>query len=65
MEQASCICPNSHIEKSIRSPQDALYTILDRATQGETVRIWYSHNPDEMCGFLDYSVSFHSMKCKA
>lgn len=51
LEQASFICPNSHIEKSICSSQAALHTILGRAAQGEAVRIWYSHNPDEMCGF--------------
>lgn len=51
MEQASYICPNSPIENSIRSAQRSLHAILDRATQGEAVRIWYSHNPDEMCGF--------------
>ena len=56
LEQASCIWPtdadtHSNIEKSIRSAQSALHTILDRAAQGESVRIWYSHNPDEMCGF--------------
>ena len=56
LEQASCIWPtdadtHSNIEKSIRSAKSALHTILDRAAQGESVRIWYSHNPDEMCGF--------------
>lgn len=51
LEQAFFICPNSHIEKSICSSQAALHTILGRAAQGEAVRIWYSHNPDEMCGF--------------
>lgn len=51
MEQASYICPNSHIEKSLRSAQRSLHTILNRAAQGEAVRIWYNHNPDEMCGF--------------
>lgn len=25
--------------------------ILRRAADGEPVRLWYSHNPDEMCGF--------------
>ena len=51
LEQASFICPNSHIGTSICSSQAALHTILGRAAQGEAVRIWYSHNPDEMCGF--------------
>lgn len=56
LEQASCIWPmdadiHSYIEESIRSAQSAFRTILDRAAQGEPVRIWYSHNPDEMCGF--------------
>lgn len=51
MEQASYICPNSPIEKSLRSSQRSLHTILDRAAQGEAVRIWYSHTPAEICGF--------------
>ena len=51
LEQAAFICPHNRIENSIHSAQFALHTVLDRAACGETVRIWYSHIPDEMCGF--------------
>lgn len=51
LEQAAFICPHNRIEKSIHSAQFALHTVLDRAARGEAVRVWYSHNPDEMCGF--------------
>ena len=37
--------------ETLRSAKTALHEILDRASRGEPVRIWYSHNPDEICGF--------------
>lgn len=37
-------------EESIRNNQKALDEILQRSADGDSVRIWYSHNPDEMCG---------------
>lgn len=56
LEQSSPVCPNGednerHIEEMLRTGQNALHEILERTSRGEPVRIWYSHNPDEMCGF--------------
>lgn len=35
----------------ILQAQSDLKTVLDRIASGEDVRIWYSENPDELCGF--------------
>lgn len=42
---------DQQIETILQSAQHALHQILNRASDGEPIRIWYSHNPDEMCGF--------------
>lgn len=39
------------VETALEEARDALRTLLDRSSGGEAVRIWYSHNPDEACGF--------------
>lgn len=56
LEQAFFVWPNredneQYILETLRSAKTALHEILDRASRGEPVRIWYSHNPDEICGF--------------
>ena len=38
------------IDKKLQDAQTALAAILERCSAGETIRVWYSHNPDEMCG---------------
>lgn len=38
------------LEKKLLKTQDDLASVLQRCASGEAIRIWYSHNPDEMCG---------------
>ena len=56
LEQLHLVWPDRRnseqsIEEILRTAQNALHEILDRTSHGESVRIWYSHNPDEICGF--------------
>lgn len=57
LEQAFFVWPNredneQYILETLRSAKTALHEILDRASRGEPVRIWYSHNPDEFAGSI-------------
>ena len=38
------------IDRKLQDAQTALTAVLRRYSAGEDVRVWYSHNPDEMCG---------------
>ena len=38
------------VSNLMQSSKDALYSVRNRAASGEDIRIWYSDNPDEMCG---------------
>ena len=40
----------SQIDDRLKRNQEALDSVLARCADGESVRVWYSHNPDEMCG---------------
>ncbi len=39
-----------YIEERMDTAKSSLQEILRRSAQGELVRIWYSHNPEEICG---------------
>lgn len=39
------------IDKRLQTALNALQIIQKRVADGEPLRIWYSHNPDEICGF--------------
>lgn len=39
-----------HVEEKIQRTTAALSSVMERYVLGEDVRIWYSHNPDELCG---------------
>lgn len=38
------------IEEKIRNAQQSFSEICRRSASGDAIRIWYSHNPDELCG---------------
>ena len=38
------------IDRKLQDAQTALTSVLGRCSAGEDIRVWYSHNPDEMCG---------------
>lgn len=42
---------DSRAKEQLETARTGLDAILVRTAQGETVRLWYSNNPDEMCGF--------------
>lgn len=48
------IYPHDHVEKwvdkMIKTAQSNLETISKRSAEGESMRIWYSDQPDELCG---------------
>lgn len=54
LEQAFSVWPmenaTQQIDEKLRDAQTALTAVLERCSAGETVRVWYSHNPDELCG---------------
>lgn len=41
---------DDELEEKLNKEQKSLDTVLKRCSAGEPIRIWYSHNPDEMCG---------------
>lgn len=54
LEQAFSVWPKKHtaqqIDERLQDAQAALTAVLVRCSAGEPVRVWYSHNPDELCG---------------
>lgn len=44
-------------EEMMNTARESLDAVLTRAKLGEPVRVWYSDNPDELCGFC------HLMSC--
>lgn len=41
----------SHLDNSLQKATEALELVCRKAQEGEPLRIWYSDNPDEACGF--------------
>ena len=54
LEQLYSIYPNDEGKQAARDmlqqAKDNLNTLYNRALAGEPMRIWYSNNPDELCG---------------
>lgn len=54
MEQLFSIYPDNEgkqaAQELLQKAQSNLYTVCDRAAAGEALRIWYSNQPDELCG---------------
>lgn len=38
------------LDEELQRARENLASLLERSARGEEVRVWYSHNPDEMCG---------------
>lgn len=43
---------SEQIDHTMEEARENLSKILQRSSEGETVRLWYSGQPDELCGFL-------------
>lgn len=41
---------DDELEERILKDQSNLDSLLERCSDREPIRVWYSHNPDEMCG---------------
>lgn len=39
------------IDRQMKEAAASYQTLLERAAEGEAVRVWYSRQPDELCGF--------------
>lgn len=55
---------DSQIEETLRVSSDALSTVLNRCASGECIRIWYSHNPNELCGMYWLMTHLHGLKSR-
>lgn len=54
LEQLYCVYPHeeglSAAQTQLQRARDHLVAVCDRASRGEELRIWYSDQPDELCG---------------
>ncbi len=50
------------IDHSMDSATKGLTDVLNRSANGETVRLWYSSQPDEMCGFYWMTAQLNDLK---
>lgn len=50
------------IDRSMDSAAKGLTDVLNRSANGETVRLWYSSQPDEMCGFYWMTAQLNGLK---
>lgn len=50
------------IDEKMQNTANALTAILERYSTGEEVRIWYSDNPDEICGMYWFMAQFQTVK---
>lgn len=50
------------IDRSVDSAAKGLTDVLNRSADGEAVRLWYSNQPDEMCGFYWMTAQLNSLK---
>lgn len=50
------------IDHSMDSATKGLTDVLNRSANGETVRLWYSNQPDEICGFYWMTAQLNSLK---
>lgn len=50
------------LEEELQNARQDLASVLARCAEGEDVRVWYSHNPDEMCGMHWLMAQLHPLK---
>jgi len=66
LEQLYSIFPNDKIHQEVQEllkrTKTDLQTIYDRAAAGEDLRIWYSDQPDELCGVYWFMDQLNQMK---
>ena len=52
------------VEEKIQKIKTTLYSVIERYVAGEEVRIWYSYNPDELCGMYWLMKQFQPLNCQ-
>lgn len=50
------------LEEELQNARRDLDSVLARCAGGEDVRVWYSHNPDEMCGMYWLMAQLNTLK---
>ena len=62
------VCPFSdlehQIEEKMQKAKTALSSVMERYINGEEIRIWYSHNPDELCGMYWLMEQLRPLNCQ-
>lgn len=63
LEHLYSVYPNDEgcqaADEIVKRANEALKTICERAAAGEAIRIWYSNQPDEMCGLYWFMGQFN------
>ncbi len=66
LEEADAVWPGAafsqNIETKLQTCKAAANTVCERSAAGEAIRVWYSHNPDEACGFYWLMAQLHGLK---
>ena len=52
------------VEEKIQKIKTTLSSVIERYVAGEEVRIWYSYNPDELCGMYWLMKQFQPLNCQ-
>ena len=52
------------VEEKIQKIKTTLSSVIERYVAGEEVRIWYSYNPDELCGMYWLMKQLRPLNCQ-
>lgn len=66
LEKLSSVWPREdleqELEEELQNARRDLASVLAHCAGGEDVRVWYSHNPDEMCGMYWMMAQLNTLK---
>lgn len=66
LERLFSIYPNDEgrqaAQELLQRAKDNLVKVLDRTTKGEALRIWYSNQPDELCGLYWFMAQLNQLE---
>ena len=52
------------VEEKIQKIKTTLTSVIERYVAGEEIRIWYSYNPDELCGMYWLMKQLQPLNCQ-
>lgn len=62
------VCPfedlEHQVEEKMQKSKTALSSVMERYVNGEEIRIWYSYNPDELCGMYWLMAQLRPLNCQ-